>query len=246
MKQFSAFLLSLAFTLICNAQDEIIFNNQNIDKKEIKVSRTIHGIEFNTDFIRTLPGQYMGYIFGSVETQLNYFHENRIANTWTLFKSIGLGNAFYNKKIYNINGTNGYGSNIITERYDYELSINLKMEPRWYFDQWLRYKHNKSVENNTGWYISLPLTLTTNILTQALNGDNNQWITQKLIIGLIAPPTLGYRNAFAKKWFLEANVGYIPTRLWFQGGSFQMKSAAKIGLFSADSFNSELKIAYTF
>ena len=135
MKKVLTFLFIVLMAPICNAQEEIIFKIQNIGKKDIKVSRTLQGLEFNMDFIRIFPGRYMGYKFGSIETHLNYFHESRIASTWTLFKSIGIGNTFYNKRIYNITAPSGYGSDVITEQYNYELSLNLKIEPRWYFDQ---------------------------------------------------------------------------------------------------------------
>ena len=46
------FLFIVLMAPICNAQEEIIFNKQDIDKKDIKVSRTLQGLEFNMDFIR--------------------------------------------------------------------------------------------------------------------------------------------------------------------------------------------------
>jgi len=246
MKKMLTFLFIVLMAPICNAQEEIIFNKQDIDKKDIKVSRTLQGLEFNMDFIRIFPGRYMGYKFGSIETHLNYFHESRIASTWTLFKSIGIGNTFYNKRIYNITAPSGYGSDVITEQYNYELSLNLKIEPRWYFDQRQRYRENKSTRNNTGWFLSLPLMFSTNLIQQPVAGSSAGWFPEKFTADIMAPPTIGYRNSFAENWFMEANVGYIPTRVWLRNGEFHMKSATKIGLFSADSFNSELKVAYTF
>ena len=246
MKKVLTFLFIVLMAPICNAQEEIIFNKQNIDKKDIKVSRTLQGLEFNMDFIRIFPGRYMGYKFGSIETHLNYFHESRIASTWTLFKSIGIGNTFYNKRIYNITAPSGYGSDVITEQYNYELSLNLKIEPRWYFDQRQRYRENKSTRNNTGWFLSLPLMFSTNLIQQPVAGSSAGWFPEKFTADIMAPPTIGYRNSFAENLFIEVSAGYIPVRSSFYNGAFYMRSAKKVGAFSADSFNSELKVAYTF
>lgn len=246
MKKMLTFLFIVLMAPICNAQEEIIFNKQDIDKKDIKVSRTLQGLEFNMDFIRIFPGRYMGYKFGSIETHLNYFHESRIASTWTLFKSIGIGNTFYNKRIYNITAPSGYGSDVITEQYNYELSLNLKIEPRWYFDQRQRYRENKSTRNNTGWFLSLPLMFSTDLIQQPVAGSPAGWFPEKFTVNIMAPPTIGYRNSFAENLFIEVSAGYIPVRSSFYNGAFYMRSAKKVGAFSADSFNSELKVAYTF
>jgi len=245
MKQFIMLCLLISILPVCKAQEEVIFNNLDVDKKEIKVAKVIQGFEFSNDFIRILPGQYDGFVFGSVETHLGYFHENRIANSWTLNKSIGLGNSFYRIYEYHSDGTPWGGAIRGDKVYQYRLSLDLKIEPRWYFDQRLRYQHNKNTSNNSGWFLSMPLTLSTNLLRQPVGDFNTQW-SQKLIINIVAPLTIGYRNSFAKNWFMEVNAGYIPIRAWYYNGSFIMKSASKIGVFSADSFNSELKIAYTF
>ena len=79
MKKVLTFLFIVLMAPICNAQEEIIFNKQNIDKKDIKVSKTLQGLEFGIDFIRILPSSGKGgYEFGSMETHLNYFHENKL------------------------------------------------------------------------------------------------------------------------------------------------------------------------
>lgn len=248
MKKMLTFLFIVLMAPICNAQEEIIFNKQNIDKKDIKVSRTLQGLEFNMDFIRIFPGRYMGYKFGSIETHLNYFHESRIASTWTLNKSVGIANASYRTIAYEnmIISPDGSFTGTKVEKYFYNMTLQLKVEPRWYFDQRQRYRENKSTRNNTGWFLSLPLMLSTDLIQQPVAGSSAGWFPEKFTADIMAPPTIGYRNSFAENWFMEANVGYIPTRVWLRNGEFHMKSATKIGLFSADSFNSELKVAYTF
>lgn len=247
MKKVLTFLFIVLMAPICNAQEEIIFNKQNIDKKDIKVSKTLQGLEFGIDFIRILPSSGKGgYEFGSMETHLNYFHESRIASTWTLNKSVGIANAFYRTLTNENILPGGYGSSTQVEKYFYDLTLQLKVEPRWYFDQRQRYRENKSTRNNTGWFLSLPLMLSTNLFQQPVVSSISGWFPEKFTVNIMAPPTIGYRNSFAENLFIEVSAGYIPVRSSFYNGAFYMRSAKKVGAFSADSFNSELKIAYTF
>jgi len=247
MKKMLTFLFIVLMAPICNAQEEIIFNKQNIDKKDIKVSKTLQGLEFGIDFIRVLPSLGKGgYEFGSMETHLNYFHESRIASTWTLNKSVGIANAFYRTLTNENILPGGYGSSTQVEKYFYNLTLQLKVEPRWYFDQRQRYRENKSTRNNTGWFLSLPLMLSTNLFQQPVVSNISGWFPEKFTVNIMAPPTIGYRNSFAENLFIEVSAGYIPVRSSFYNGAFYMRSAKKVGAFSADSFNSELKVAYTF
>ena len=247
MKKMLTFLFIVLMAPICNAQEEIIFNKQNIDKKDIKVSKTIQGLEFGMDFIRILPSSGKGgYEFGSMETHLNYFHESRITSTWTLNKSVGIANAFYRTLTNENILPGGYGSSTQVEKYFYNLTLQLKVEPRWYFDQRQRYRENKSTRNNTGWFLSLPLMLSTNLFQQPVVSSISGWFPEKFTVNIMAPPTIGYRNSFAENLFIEVSAGYIPVRSSFYNGAFYMRSAKKVGAFSADSFNSELKVAYTF
>ena len=247
MKKMLTFLFIVLMAPICNAQEEIIFNKQDIDKKDIKVSKTLQGLEFGIDFIRILPSSGKGgYEFGSMETHLNYFHESRIASTWTLNKSVGIANAFYRTLTNENILPGGYGSSTQVEKYFYNLTLQLKVEPRWYFDQRQRYRENKSTRNNTGWFLSLPIMFSTDLIQQPVAGSPAGWFPEKFGLEIMAPPTIGYRNSFAENLFIEVSAGYIPVRSSFYNGAFYMRSAKKVGAFSADSFNSELKVAYTF
>jgi len=238
--------LFISILPLCRAQEEVIFNNLDVDKKEIKVAKVMKGFEFSSDFLRIFPGEYSGSEFGSVETRLGYFHENRIAYTCTLNKSIRLGNSFYHTHEYHYEGT-GTSYRLISgdKVYRYELSLDLKIEPRWYFDQRLRYQHNKNTRNNSGWFLSMPLTLSNTFLRQPVVGGNPKWL-QKFVPFITVPLTIGYRNSFSKNWFMEVNAGYIPMRAWYYNGSFGMNTVSKYSIFSGDRFNSELKIAYIF
>ena len=249
MKQTLLLFLLFASTIICSAQEEVFFNNQNVDKKDIKVNKTIQGLEFGINYLRVLPSTGKGgNEFGSVETHLNYFHESRISNSWTLNKSVGIANAFYRYQSFDngsvISGV--YGINNSKKQYLYNMSLNLELEPRWYFDQRQRYRENKTTLNNSGWFLSLPLMISTNILSQPVEGGNAGWLPNKFALSIMAPPTIGYRKSFTENCFVEISAGYIPLRATFYNGSFTFRSANKVGLFSVDSFHSELKIAYTF
>lgn len=247
MKQTVLLFLLFASTIICSAQEEVFFNNQNVNKKDIKVARLIHGFEFGVNYLRVLPTGKGGYEFGSVETHLNYFHESRISNSWTLNKSVGIANAFYRTRTFvNGNPSNGLYGGDIKIQYLYNMSLNLELEPRWYFDQRQRYRENKTTLNNSGWFLSLPLMISTNLLSQPVVGGNSGWLPNMFALSIMAPPTIGYRNSFTENWFVEVSAGYIPLRATFYNGSFVFRSAQKVGLFSVDSFHSELKIAYTF
>lgn len=244
MKSQTILLTLFLFISPVQSQEEIFFNSLNTSDGDMKISESVSGIDFNLDYTRILPGRYMGYEMGSIETHLNYFHESRIANTWSLFKSVGFGNAAY----YGFEVLNGLPGEYSTNnyRYHYELSMNVIIEPRWYFAFKSRFKQHKDLRNNSGWYFSLPLTCSATILHEPVTGITSSWIPERLVMKLIAPPTIGYRNSFADNWFFEFSMGYIPYHLWFSEGAFTGKAANKIGLFSADSFNSEVKIALTF
>lgn len=232
-------LILMLFPVVCAAQQEVYFNNATANSNEIRVEKLVQGFEFSVNPVRLLAGKYMGLATGSVETQLGYFHENRLSEKWTLYKAVSLGNAFYNTEMYDPGI--GYGSDVDT-KYLYNLSLNLKIEPRWYFDLNLRYKANKTIEDNSGWYMSLPVCFTTNLLQQpAFNGG---WTPDAMNILIKPMPTIGYRRSFQKHWFYELNLSYIPVRFYFYKGSFFSISSGQIGSLSADSFHSEIKVAY--
>lgn len=221
------------------AQDIIYFNNTTTDKKNISIEKLVSGVEFNIDPIRMLPGQYMGLSNGSIETQINYFHENRISNTCSLYKSVGFSNSFYNTINYI---PESYTSSNI---YLYNLAFELKIGPRWYFNYKSRYMNNKNIQKNSAWFLALPLTVSTNLIRQTADNTIIN-LTDELKTTITTPLTIGFRNAINKKLFFEVSIGYQPYYAWIYNQHFVLKTANKIGLFSADSFNSEIKIGYTF
>jgi hypothetical protein len=245
---YKTFLIILSLTsqlTLLSAQEEAFFNELNVDKSEIKISKQISGLIVDFDFVRLLPGTYMGLKAGSVETQISYFHENRIANTWSLFKSVGFGNSVFNRIEVIDDPNHGYQPTTIY-RYQYELTLNMRIEPRWYFSYKNRHVHQKKIINNTGWYLSLPLSVKTMLLHEPVNNLRKSWLPDGLNVNITAVPTIGYRNSFENRWLFEVNLGYIPYHIDFNGKQFFTNSARRIGYLSADSFNSEVKIAFTF
>jgi hypothetical protein len=189
---------------LLSAQEEIFFNELKVDKSEIKISKQVSGLMADFDFVRLLPGTYMGLKAGSIETQISYFHENRIANTWSLFKSVGFGNSAFNRIEVIDDPNQGYQPTTI-HRYQYELTLNLRIEPRWYFSYQNRHINQKNILNNTGWYLSLPLTARTMLLHEPVNYLRKNWLPDGLNVNITAVPTIGYRNSFENRWFFEIN-----------------------------------------
>lgn len=229
------------------AQREVFFNELDVDNSEIKISSKVTGLDFNLDYMRLLPEKYLGLKMGSIESRVNFFHENRIANTLSLYKSVGLVNSAFNKMVIADFPDPSFGvDNHSDYKYQYELSLNLRIEPRWYFDYKYRHRNNKNVRNNSGWYLSLPISANTLLLHEPVNFDQDGWIPEQLTLTIKTPPTIGFRNAFSDRWFFEMNLGYLPFHFGVNGGRFFKSDTRQNSLFSASNFNSEIKVAFVF
>jgi len=243
-------IILTVFAHICVAQEEVFFNDINIDKKDIKVSKKLHGFEFGIDAIRILPSFYSARNFGSIVSNINYFHENRIAQTLSLHKSIGFENSFYNQRLINANdqsggeysSTTGYSND---SKFRYNMSINAIVEPRWYFGHVRRYVEDKSTENNSGWYLSLPIALQSNIVQcRELEQDNLFKENYNFIVAI--GPNIGYRKSLSGNWFLEASFGYTPINYRFNDTDFYGFRRIRLAsdMLNIDSYSTKLKIAY--
>lgn len=249
MNQKFLIIILTVFAHICVAQEEVFFNDINIDKKDVKVSEKLHGFEFGIDAIRILPSFYSARNFGSIVSNINYFHENRIAQTLTLHKSIGFENSFYNQRLINANdqseseySTSGYSH---VSKFRYNMSINAIVEPRWYFGHIRRYVEDKSTENNSGWYLSLPIALQSNIVQyRELEQDNLFKEKYNFIVAI--GPNIGYRKSLSGNWFLEASFGYTPIHYRFNDTNAYgfRRSRLASDMLNIDSYSTKLKIAY--
>lgn len=216
MKQIVITISSLFIILLsASAQKEIYFNTTK--PEDIKVS-SIRGIEIgstlNTNSL--FQTSYFNDKSFGIPLYMGYFDEKRIAPTWTLTTRIGLSHSFGNQSHYILfkdsmqtNDSIYHFNNAKIDHYKFEYSLNLGIgiEPRWYFGYKKRYQVGKA-KLNSGWFLSLPLTATTTLLTtykpdNIYNSDYKSYCT----FGLTG--VLGFRQAISKQWFLEGNCQLI-------------------------------------
>ena len=75
-------------------------------------------------------------------------------------------------------------------------SIQIYAEPRWYFGFKHRYLTGHNTMLNSGWFISTPIELCTSTL-----------FLEPMKLNLTLTPSIGYRIAPSKQFFLEASIG---------------------------------------
>lgn len=243
------FAKSAIFILLCiathlQAQEEVTFNNLSVASKDIKATQTVSGFSLGLN-PNTLFGQNAnGYLEGSIKTYARYFHENRLGGTFTLNKSIGLINSYIRdyERIKEGYFTVARGRTLFV----YRLGIEAQLEPRWYFNARTRYRHNKSILNNSGWFVSVPFTLNTTVVTEPLLGHNANWTPDNLKVYACLPVSIGYRKAFSEHWMIEGNINQAIYGAYFWNNQHRIRPFNKIGLLSSEGFNSELRVAYTF
>jgi len=209
MKRFKlSFIVIFIFFLSAYSQKEVYFNTKK--PEDIKVE-SLHGFEAG---LSLLPGDYY-YGLLSFPNNFNpslyvgYFHEKRIADCWTLNLTVGLHNiAMKSPNLQmisdSINGTyiGGLGS-----KTSYGLALELGLEPRWYWGYKSRYQFGKA-QLNSGWFLSFPLLFQTTILHTPEPIIHSGWLPRDYYTGLfIFMPTVGYRKAVTKQWFLEGSFG---------------------------------------
>lgn len=207
MKQILIFFI-LIESLLCNtyAQKEIYFSTRPLDS--IKVE-SIHGVETR---ISILPGSYNTRLLSfplDFEPSLffGYFNEKRFLNIWTLNTSIGLYNTLY-KALVLERGTDGILGNTNGKfKYNYALTFEARIEPRWYLGYKQRYQQGKA-QLNSGYFVSFPLLFQALILDTPEPLLNEGWISKYFNGALIFNPTTGFRQAISKNLFLEGSIGF--------------------------------------
>lgn len=240
------------------AQDMVFFNDLNSKavKKDAKVEKTIQGIEFSADPFKLLPERH-------IVTYLQYFHENRIGNTWTLNKSAGFGNSFYRYSVLQAyireNGEVSYYGTSSKMSYYYYVSLEAMIEPRWYFSLRNRFVRGENIQRNSGWFLAFPLRLSSGILQQPgafYSLGNKDWWPRNFSLHVKFHPTIGFRNAFLKnKLLFEASLGYSPlevaywsssNKFWLSDAYYNNEDNFGKGFLSLEYFQSRLKLAYVF
>lgn len=186
------FILLITHTT-CFSQKEIVLNDVTVSRKSIK-ARNVQGATFSFNPLLLAANL-------SIETNLSYFHENTLGSTWTLYKSIGVSNSMYKAEQLYLAGNLLGGA----EKHFYNLSLQADIEPRWYFTLRNRYFNHKQTLNNSGFYLSLPLTIYTNLLDrfQVKSQTNGQTPLQHFSIKTYIAPTIGYRYTVNANLFLS-------------------------------------------
>ena len=115
-----------------------------------------------------------------------YLNEVKLSSNKSLILSANLLNSIYQKSIF-------VSNQFVESELVYGVQLSLAAEPRLYFDS--SKQHLRLL--NTGWFIGLPVELSSSIL-------NSDQILQPSI--LIAP-SVGYRYALSSKFFMECAVG---------------------------------------
>jgi len=208
MKQVLITISSLFFILLSAlAQKEVYFNTTK--SEDIKVE-SMHGIETR---LSLLPSEYISKLFSFPNNfngsfYIGYFNEKRIADCWTLNTTIGFQNIAL--KTYNLqfisDSINGNYIGVVGSKTAYSLMLEAGIEPRWYYGYKNRYRIGKA-RLNSGWYLSFPLTIRTNILQTPEPLLNQGWFPKYLSGSLILTPTLGYKQAISDRFFFESSLG---------------------------------------
>lgn len=241
MKLFITLTL-LLITSISSAQEEITFNNLQTQSKDILATKTVSGIALSSYPFRPFNIGYPGRINGSIEFSADYFHENRLSGNWTLYKSIGLSQSFLR-----IEESAGFPVAYSTGKIltMYQMHVEAQLEPRWYFDNRLRYRHNKSTLNNTGWFLAAPLSLDVPLLLEPHAGSYNQsWIPDKFNLHSNLYLTLGYRQALTKHFMVEASAQQLIIHSLLYDGHTDIHAFSRSPY--APSYRIEIKAAYCF
>lgn len=240
----------LFFCLSASAQKEVYFSSTPTDS--IKV-HSMHGIEIESGinlFKLFNPYDSNDKSF-RIPLYMGYFNEKRIAQSWTLITRIGLNHSFGNLAHYklvedsmSINDSIHYFNSQKLDHYkfEYQLNLGIVIEPRWYFG-YIKRSQNENVKLNSGWFLSLPLSVSTSLINTYKPDIYNGLLSYKTLCLFGLTGIIGYRQAIAKQWFLEGNCQLInvSSQLYSQNNTLYV-GRLWITLLPSISF----KAAYTF
>lgn len=198
------------------AQKEVYFTST--PKDSIKV-QSMHGIEIESGislYKLFNPYDSNDNSFG-VPLYTGYFNEKRIAPSWTLITRIGLNHNFGNLAHYKIvkdsvpiNDSIHYfnAQKLDHYKFEYQLNLGIVIEPRWYLGYKNRYLSGNT-KLNSGWFLSLPLSVSTNLINTYKPDIYNGLLSYKTLCSYGVTSVVGYRQAISKQWFLEGNCQLI-------------------------------------
>jgi hypothetical protein len=128
-------------------------------------------------------------------------------------------------------------------KFEYQLSLGINVEPRWYFSFKNRTQRG-TTKLNSGWFLSLPVSVSTILINTykpevppGMNYDFKSYCS----FGLSG--VLGFRQAISKQWFLEGDL----TVLSIGSGLFTLNEKLYMAPLSPGFVPGiSLKAAYTF
>lgn len=219
------------------AQQEIYFNNTNLDRKDIQVERMVQGVTVSSDLSKIMANNYL--------LNVRYFREDRIAPLFTIHSFVGLQNTVERTNIQYQEVSPGYYVQVNDHRYHayYSLQWELGGELRWHFNHRARYKRNLRVFHNAGWFLGIPIRLSSTLLHQPDGVHTRQWFIDTFSCNLSPALKVGFRQPFGKHCFFESALACQPLSVFFTVGSAPY-IAMNDNLPSILSL--ELKVAYVF
>jgi hypothetical protein len=209
-KHIVTILLVFAVVLHTSAQKEIYFSNLSPDS--IKVQQ-MHGVEiglalYPTNIIMNLSTSMKN---NTIPIVISCFNEKRIASTWTLISRIKLQNNLSKSPVFTYDSIR-FDSNYHYQT-TYSLELGVEIEPRWYFGYKSRYQLGKA-QLNSGWYLSLPLKLSTTLIDTYKYPQTENIIINYNLPNLTLAPAIGYRQSVSKQLFFEANLKIAYSALY--------------------------------
>jgi len=208
-------ILLIACLNVFSQQDKVNFKEKTID--DVKVE-SLKGFE-----LRLIPFPYglfssrLGYPYTkpfSFSAYVGYFNEKRMASSWTFLSTIGFHNVAIESPVMRLvhNQSHGFYMSVGPDtRLKYSLLLEAGVEPRWYPGFKNRFLRGKA-QLNSGWYLSSPLLFRTVLLHSPEPLIHMGWFPSIAYTGTFSfVPTVGYRQAISRRWFVEGNVGFGPS-----------------------------------
>ncbi len=205
--------ISISFIIILctllQAQKEVIFSN--IKTEDIKVE-SLKGLEMYYSYNPSLySNTNIGMKFFSYPLYIGYFNEKGIGKNWSLTTRIGLINTLAGNSDFKIvrDSLTGYDSYLFDDsKYlvSYSIRLNLGIEPRWYWDYQNRFQKGSS-KLNSGLFLSFPVNLFVPLIQTPVPKLNLGWFPGIFQLTGTITPSIGFRQAISKQWFLEGSVG---------------------------------------
>jgi hypothetical protein len=196
-------LLLSSFTSLF-AQQEIFFDNTPKDSISIKSFQYIQ-LE-----ARNIVRSNLAF-----PTMIGYAAENKITKSIALITSANIVGGGYYKPIIVTDNFYTSGNALSRTQVQFGTSILLNADLRWYFGFKHRYMTGHNTLLNSGWFVSAPIELSTSTL-----------FLEPLNLNLTVIPSIGYRIAPSKQFFLETSIGIFEPILPKSFGNTQFSLKA--------------------